>query len=98
PVWGHRYVKSVAKLNPKGLSERRIAAELYIPAGSVSPSSKEREMTQFDEQCEATIKTISRWPVILSAKSFCAPDDQDTVLHPRGHEPRPLHDLSGRVD
>jgi len=30
-----RHVKSVAKLSRKGLSERRIAAELYIPAGSV---------------------------------------------------------------
>jgi hypothetical protein len=30
-----RHVKSVAKLSRKGLSERRIAAELCIPAGSV---------------------------------------------------------------
>jgi hypothetical protein len=30
-----RHVKSVAKLSQKGLSGRRIAAELDIPAGSV---------------------------------------------------------------
>jgi len=65
-----RHVKSVAKLSQKGLSGRRIAAELDIPAGSVFAILKRREMIQFDEQCEPTIKTISRWPVILSARNF----------------------------
>ncbi|HKI72823.1 MAG TPA: hypothetical protein VKA81_10630 [Verrucomicrobiae bacterium] len=65
-----RHVKSVAKLSRKGLFGRRIAAQLDILLDQCSPSSNEREMTQFDEQCEATIKTISHWPVILSVRNF----------------------------
>src|SRR5438270_1913739 len=64
------HVKSVAKLSRKGLFGRRIAAQLDIPAGSVFAILKRTEMTQFDEQCEATIKTISHWPVILSVRNF----------------------------
>jgi hypothetical protein len=57
-----------------------LAERDYLDAGSPlswkflldqrSPSSNEREMIQFDEQCEAMIKTISHWPVILSVRNF----------------------------